>query len=177
MFSSAKRECASARGGLAHREPRVLIAQDRDPRGGHLLDGAHRAQRAGDAVANDLGQSADVRRDDGDAARERFECTQAERLVEAGQQKQLRAREQRRDGVELAEEEDGALDAENPRFLFGLGAIGTVTHHEEHARDLALNAGEDAHDIAHALDRTEVRHVEDDALPFPGLLPKHGLVP
>src|SRR5664279_1254456 len=164
------------RGRIAHRAPRTLIAKDRDPRRHHSLHVAHRAEHTGDAVANDLRQPTHIGGDHRHAARERLERTQAERLVEAWQQKELSTREQRRDGVDLAEKEDGALDAEQSRFLFRLGAIGTVAYHKEHAGHLALNPGEDAHDIAHALDRPEIRDVQDDALPFTRLLSQHLLV-
>ena len=120
--------------GIAHREPGILVAQDRDPRLDHLIDGAHRPKRSRDAGANDLRQSAHIGCHDGYAARERLECAQPERFVETRQQKELGARQQRRHRVELAEEEHRALDSEKPRLLLGLGAIGSVADHEEHAR-------------------------------------------
>src|SRR5512140_299944 len=159
--------------GITHGAPHIPVAQNRDARFDHLFHRTYWAKGACDALANDLRKPPHLRRYDRHAARERLERAQSKRLVEAGQQKELGAREQRRDGVELAEKIDGAIDAQERRFLFGLRAIRAIADHEENAWHLPLNSREDSHDIAHTLDGPKVRHVKQDALPFTRLLAQH----
>src|SRR6185312_7390535 len=148
-------------GGGAHALPACAVTEDVERRGSHAIHVAHLAEHAGDAVAHDLGEAANPRRDHGHAARERLECAQPERLALTRQQEQIGAGQQRRHHVDLAEEVRVVLDAQLARFLFGRRTLWAVAHHDQHRGTLAPNLGEDAHDVADPLHRTEVRHVHD----------------
>src|SRR5688500_11711786 len=96
----------------AHRRPASLIAKYPDRGARHAIDVTDGAQHTGLAVVHHFTNAARIRRDDGRATRERLEGAEPERLVLAGQQEEVRAGEQRRDRVELAEEPDRRGDAE-----------------------------------------------------------------
>ncbi len=152
------------------------ITEKGDRIDGERIDVAHGPERAGDAVTDDLADTADVVRQRRHAGRQRLERAQAERLAVGGQDEQIGRREQRRDGVDAAEEMHGVLQAKRAGLRLGRRALGAIADHHEHARDFALHALEDAHHVRHALHRAEVRDVHQDLLSGRQLLPQRGLV-
>ena len=106
IASSENRVARIGRGERAHRlparrrSPRISIAACAMP-----STSPTGAENAGLAVAHDFGKSADVGADHRHAGRQRLERAQAERLAARRQQKEIGAGQQRRDGIDLAEEE------------------------------------------------------------------------
>jgi hypothetical protein len=160
VLEGEARACVGGR-GLAHGAPALGVPQDADRCGGHPIDVADRAERPGLAVAHHLGEPAGAAGHDRHARRQRLQGREAEGLVLAGQQEEVRAGQQRRHCLELAQEVHLPLDPECARLLLRVDALGTVTHHEQHARHLGRRLGEDTHHIPHALHGAEVRHVHD----------------
>jgi hypothetical protein len=120
-------------------------------------------QESGDAVVDDLGQAADVGRDDRDLGAHRLERDEPEALGPARQQEHVGERQQLVHHFLVAEEQHVTLDAEIARELLGPRFLGTVADHHElrpyplaHLREY-LNHGGDV------LDLPEVGGVHDDA--------------
>src|SRR5687767_3287304 len=153
------------RGGSAHGLPFFGGRQDVDRRSGHALDVADFTEGACHSVAHHLGQAASAGADHGDAARQRFESTEPERLALRRQQEQVGASQEWRDRIEPAEKHRLIGDAERFRFLLRRHALGAVPNHHQYTRHRARDVREDAHDVAHALDRSKVGDVHEHLAP------------
>jgi hypothetical protein len=131
-------------------------------RGGHGVDIADGEEPAGHAVFDQLRHSTDPGGDGGNLAGHGFQRRQAEGLQFAGHEHQVGDRQQFVHPLLFAQEVDPVLDALAVGQPLRRGAVRSVAHHQQARRHLLRDAGKDLDHIEDALDRTEVRKMEQD---------------
>ena len=131
----------------------IRIGQQRQRALGHAVHVVWQAGEPGDAVFDDLGEAADLRRHDRHAARHRFQRGQAEALLDRRQEKQIRDRQQRDRIVVLAEEHDIVTESALRRLQLDGGAIRPVADDEKPGTHAVVDAPKDLERDVHALDR------------------------
>ena len=149
-------------GGLRDRRAQRWIGQKRGAALRHQIHVSGRTRESSDAVLDDLGKAAHVRRDHRDFARHRLERREAEAFLCGRQQKQVADRQPRDEILLLSHERHVLRESVLRSPPFDILADRTIAHEHESCPHPAMNAAEYLERHVDALDGPEVRHVQDD---------------
>ena len=157
-------------GGFAHGLESRRIIDEAQRAGGHGFDIADGEQQAGDAVVDEFWDAADSGGDGRYLAGHSFESGKTKGLKFAGHHEEICQSEQFADALLLAEEVNARLDAEIVSKPLGGGAVGAVADENELRGPLAGDKREYLNHIRDALDRPEVRKVNEERLIGRGIM-------
>lgn len=166
-----------------HGEKARLIAEKSDSRTRHRVDVSYGEKQSVGAltifliiflILDEFGDATDAGGNCGDTTGHCFEGGEAEGLHLAGHEHQVGEREEFVDIVLLAEEMNLVADTETVSEVFGGRAVGAVTDEHETGGKRVGDAAEDFDDIGDALNRAEVREMDEETLTGFGIAGTHG---